>query len=86
MSWHLPEGRSLAIFMQVYVYGLNLKARWRLRHIPGPRPSWLLGNLRQVGGACGMQCAADIRWRHLVPKKRRDADAFETFTCRPMFG
>ena len=30
------------------VYGLNPVARWRYRKLPGPRPQWLFGNLREV--------------------------------------
>ena len=28
----------------IWLYGLNPVQRWRYRHIPGPRPAWLLGN------------------------------------------
>lgn len=30
------------------VYGFNPVARWRYRKLPGPRPQWLFGNLREV--------------------------------------
>ena len=32
----------------MWLYGLNLARRWRVRHIPGPRPAWLLGNVPQM--------------------------------------
>ncbi|KAL0052923.1 hypothetical protein WJX82_009946 [Trebouxia sp. C0006] len=32
----------------VFIYGCNLPARWRYRHVPGPRPSWLGGGLDQL--------------------------------------
>ncbi len=32
------------IILFVLYYGANLRARWQYRHIPGPRPRWLLGN------------------------------------------
>ncbi|KAL3159373.1 hypothetical protein ABBQ38_009804 [Trebouxia sp. C0009 RCD-2024] len=32
----------------VLIYGCNLRNRWRFRHIPGPTPSWLGGNLKQL--------------------------------------
>ena len=28
----------------IWLCGLNAVQRWRYRHIPGPRPAWLLGN------------------------------------------
>ncbi|KAL0023003.1 hypothetical protein WJX79_005828 [Trebouxia sp. C0005] len=34
--------------LQVIVYGCNLPARWRYRHVPGPRPSWLGGSLDKL--------------------------------------
>ena len=30
--------------MQVLAYGYHWRARWQLRHIPGPKPSFLMGN------------------------------------------
>ena len=30
------------------VHGFNPLARWRYRKLPGPRPQWLHGNLREV--------------------------------------
>jgi cytochrome P450 len=36
------------LVLWVLAYGLNLGARWRLRHIPGPRPRWLTGNLTEL--------------------------------------
>lgn len=30
------------------VYGFNPLARWRYRKLPGPRPQWQFGNLREV--------------------------------------
>lgn len=42
--------RSLsdASALQVLIYSSNLRNRWRFRHVPGPTPAWLGGNLRQV--------------------------------------
>lgn len=34
--------------MQIIVDGFHLAARWRLRHIPGPTPLWLVGNTLEV--------------------------------------
>jgi hypothetical protein len=34
----------------LWLYGLNLACRWRLRHIPGPRPAWLLGSVSAMSG------------------------------------
>mmetsp|Transcript_28518 Transcript_28518/g.73237 ORF Transcript_28518/g.73237 Transcript_28518/m.73237 type:complete len:527 (+) Transcript_28518:1112-2692(+) len=34
--------------LALYLYGLNLVQRWRFRHLPGPKPAWLLGNLKDV--------------------------------------
>ncbi|KAL4858882.1 Cytochrome P450 3A12 [Chlorella vulgaris] len=31
------------------LYGFNIVSRWRMRHVPGPRPSWLMGNVLQMG-------------------------------------
>ena len=28
----------------IWMYGCNPVQRWRFRHIPGPRPLWMLGN------------------------------------------
>ncbi|KAL4420261.1 hypothetical protein ABPG77_003440 [Micractinium sp. CCAP 211/92] len=33
----------------IVVWGYNPIGRWRLRHLPGPKPDWLLGNMRQLG-------------------------------------
>ena len=33
---------------QVLIYSFNLRNRWRFRHVPGPTPAWLGGNLRKV--------------------------------------
>ncbi len=30
------------------VYGFNLLTRWRYRKLPGPAPSWLYGNLKDL--------------------------------------
>lgn len=38
-----------ALVFGVVFYGFNLRNRWRYRHIPGPAPTWLLGNMREVG-------------------------------------
>lgn len=53
MTWLVAVALLL---LMVYLYGLNLSARWRLRRIPGPKPSWLFGNLREMG-AIGMHNA-----------------------------
>jgi hypothetical protein len=54
---------------QIFVDAFHLRALWQLRHIPGPPPVWLLGNLLDVrawgrGGVClgvvsvpGLACA-----------------------------
>ena len=39
---------SLAVSLAFVIYGFNLIARWRLRSIPGPPPSWFVGNLPQI--------------------------------------
>ena len=39
---------SPALTWQVLIYSCNLRNRWRFRHIPGPIPAWLGGNLHQV--------------------------------------
>ena len=31
-----------------FVYGLRPIQRWRFRHIPGPRPAWMVGNLVEI--------------------------------------
>jgi hypothetical protein len=33
----------LGAALAVWAYGLNAVQRWRHRHLPGPRPAWLLG-------------------------------------------
>ena len=35
---------STCTVQAIWVYGCNPWQRWRLRHIPGPRPLWMLGN------------------------------------------
>jgi hypothetical protein len=37
---------TLALIL--FIYGLRPAQRWRFRHIPGPNPSWLLGNLGEI--------------------------------------
>lgn len=37
-----------ALAFVLFVYGFRPVQRWRLRHIPGPRPTWLLGNLAEI--------------------------------------
>lgn len=32
----------------VWIYGHNPVARWRYRHIPGPKPRWMLGNALEL--------------------------------------
>lgn len=39
---------ATAVLLLVILYGCNLPARWRYRHVPGPRPSWLGGGLDQL--------------------------------------
>mmetsp|Transcript_3835 Transcript_3835/g.7030 ORF Transcript_3835/g.7030 Transcript_3835/m.7030 type:complete len:98 (-) Transcript_3835:324-617(-) len=43
LPWFL--GALLTAALAVYIYGLNLVSRWRFRHLPGPKPRWLVGNL-----------------------------------------
>lgn len=35
--------------VQLFIYGLRLEGRLKLRHLPGPRPSWLVGNFLGTG-------------------------------------
>lgn len=58
-----PGGVRHESALQVLIYSLNLRNRWRFRHIPGPTPAWLAGNLRQVSKqlvtcSCIACCAA----------------------------
>ncbi|KAL0031098.1 hypothetical protein WJX77_003695 [Trebouxia sp. C0004] len=39
---------ATAVLLLVIIYGCNLPARWRYRHVPGPRPSWLGGGLDKL--------------------------------------
>jgi cytochrome P450 len=39
---------ALALALAFVVYGFRPLIRWRLRHIPGPPPAWLLGNLAEI--------------------------------------
>ena len=41
---NLPLTPRRGIVQAVWVYGCNPVQRWRYRHIPGPRPAWMLGN------------------------------------------
>lgn len=45
---HNPESQKLWCSAMKVVYGFNPVARWRYRKLPGPRPQWLFGNLREV--------------------------------------
>jgi Cytochrome P450 len=40
----------LAVLLLAFLiaYGFRPLTLWRLRHIPGPRPVWLLGNLPDI--------------------------------------
>lgn len=37
-----------AFALLIFIYGLRPAQRWRFRRIPGPSPSWLLGNLIDI--------------------------------------
>ena len=71
-----------AAALALYLYGLNLGARWAHRHLPGPRPKWLLGNAsRRPGlpdqlGEAGKSFLALQRWA------RRYGGAFVFFMGR----
>lgn len=48
------------------LYGFNIVSRWRMRHVPGPRPSWLMGEHR-LPTACpkpAPTCAVDDQETH----------------------
>ena len=47
--------------VQIVVYGFNIYQRWRFRHLPGPRPTWLGGNLDQVHQFVIHACMSLIR-------------------------
>lgn len=38
----------LVLFFLVVLYGYRPVQRWRMRHIPGPPPSWMIGNLIDI--------------------------------------
>lgn len=37
-----------AALAALVVWGFNPVARWRYRHLPGPKPGWLLGECAAV--------------------------------------
>jgi cytochrome P450 len=39
---------GIVCFLLFFVYGLRPLQRWRYRHIPGPCPGWMLGNLSAI--------------------------------------
>lgn len=39
---------ALIAAMQIIIDGFHPAARWRLRHIPGPPPLWVVGNTLEV--------------------------------------
>ena len=41
-----PIYASLAFVL--FIYGFRPVQRWRLKHIPGPKPAWLFGNLAEI--------------------------------------
>jgi hypothetical protein len=53
---HALQLLGIALFI---VYGFHPIKRWRYRHIPGPRPRWLVGNLLDM---LVSQVEAPQRW------------------------
>lgn len=45
----LLAGAAARVLLGLLAYGLNATNRWAHRHLPSPRPAWLLGNLGQLG-------------------------------------
>ena len=44
----MPATLRFCACVQVIILGFNLAGRWKLRHIPGPRPTFLYGALLSV--------------------------------------
>lgn len=72
----------LGLAAAVALYGFNLRARWQHRHLPGPRPKWVLGNASRAPGdphqlgAAGKSFVALQRWA------RQYGDCFVMFMGR----
>lgn len=49
------------LLIAVVVWGFNPRDRFKYRHIPGPPPAWLFGNLREVNKLGGMHVAL-LKW------------------------
>ena len=50
-------------WLQFLFYGFHVKQRFLLRHIPGPKPRFLLGNWTKVRcHACFLACQLTVSW------------------------
>lgn len=56
LLWHFGAVVAAAVVV-VWLYGLNIGHRWRTRHLPGPRPAWLVGaSVPPPGSAAMLVC------------------------------
>lgn len=58
---------GVALFVGFVLYGFNIVNRWQNRHFPGPRPSWLFGNLGDMGPQVG--CGAALQSKAVVAER-----------------